>query len=115
MGNTPIYVVGEVDYREVDLDIPWIRKTNICLRYPQFTDTMPDNLSIDYKVPLKTEYFLIPSKDVINNCADGLELRLLDKTRAVMLSGHYNPWNGYHSMKVIKSEIVPITNNYAIK
>ena len=113
--DTTVYIVGEVDFRVIRLDWPWFRKTNMSLRYPQFTNSKPKDLFIDYEMPLKIEFFLIPQDDVKNNCCGGMDLRLQGKTRKVMLEGKYDMWNGYHDMKVIDSEIVPITKDYAAK
>jgi hypothetical protein len=115
MGNKQlVYIVGEVDFKQVRLNQPLFRKGNIYLRYPQVTVGRPKDLSVNYGAPLRVEHYSVPREDIVAYCYDGMELKSLDQTRVVMLEGYQNLF-GYTDLKVVDSAVVQIAKNSAMK
>jgi hypothetical protein len=117
-----VYIVGEIDQRAVALDMPWFRRTNLCLRHVQILETRPNSKHIDLENGRGIMYFWIPENDklILNTtqfCSRKSESRNLkseNKAIRVLLEGYQNKLTGaFSNLKLLEHEVSPIFETYA--
>ena len=118
MGNLTekVYITGERDYRYITFDRPLLYATNIGLRYFTIYTTKPE-LVVNYDQELIVKWLYVSNPEIlIDQTNDPMCLRKHGNTEIVLIECDRNTITGNLSnYNVIKSKIVPIVKNYALK
>lgn len=112
------YITGEVDYRVIRFDQPVFSSSNLCLRYPTVGYCPDESIKVNYDPEHLNMLWLSVSKDISLKCntPSGMDLRQDYKTKVVLLEGDRNLITGsWTNINLLKSKILPITLNYAMK